>query len=104
MDRVTHLVTDTRATQYWDAASAVADAYTEQLSLTGPCAGIFMIYEPGQTWDGDEPPRAVYLEDAHAREYRRPYPQWDATRFRDRILQILGRIQNGESSIQNQRA
>ncbi len=89
VSRVTNLVTDSRATQYWDDYSTVADAYTEQLSLTGPCAGIFMLYGPDQTWEADEPPRALYLEDAHARQYRRPYPQFDVERFAERVRELL---------------
>ena len=83
--RVTEIVTDHRATQYWDSGSVVADAYTEQLSLTGPCAGIFMVYPPGVRWDAEEPPRAPYLLDAHAREYRRPDEQFHGDKFSDAV-------------------
>jgi hypothetical protein len=88
--RVTHLVTDARAAQYWDAHRVVTGAYDRMLSLAGPCAGIFMLYGPHVHWDGAAPPNPDYLEDAHASEFHRPYPQFDATRFGNKAREMLG--------------
>ncbi len=88
--RVTHLVSDTRAVQYWDALRAVTDAYDHMLSLTGPCAGIFILYGPQARWEGATPPKPDYLEDAHASEFSRPYPQFDAQRFEGKLREMLG--------------
>ena len=86
---VTPLVIDPRATQYWDAHRVVTDAYDHMLSLAGPCAGIFMLYGPQARWEGTTPPRPDYLEDAHAEEFNRPYPQYDTRRFADKAREML---------------
>ena len=44
--RVTGIVTDHRATQYWDGRDAVMPYFDAMLDLTGPCAGIFAVYGP----------------------------------------------------------
>ncbi|NIR76441.1 MAG: hypothetical protein GWO12_15265 [Gemmatimonadetes bacterium] len=65
------------------------DPYTETLQLTGPCAGVFLIFAPGVTWTDDGPPRPDHVEDAHARQYDRPWPQFDAERFATRVRELL---------------
>lgn len=89
VERVVGLVADPRATQYWDARGAVIDPYDRMLELTGPCAGIFAVFGPDATWDGDGPPRPDYVEDAHAKQFDRPWPQFDAKRFADKIRGML---------------
>lgn len=89
VERVTDLVTDPRATQYWDDFGAVTRAYDDMFALAGPCAGVFMLYGTGAEWDGAVPPRPGYLEDAHAREFDRPYPQLDAGRLADSVRAII---------------
>ena len=88
--RVTRLVTDARAAQYWDAHRVVTAAYDSMLALTGPCAGIFALYGPTARWTGSAPPRPDYLEDAHAHEFHRPYPQFDARRVAAKVREMLG--------------
>ena len=87
--RVTRLVTDPRAAQYWDAHRVVTDAYDDMLSLTGPCAGIFALYGPQVHWEGTTPPKPDYVEDAHASEFHRPCPQFDARRLADKARAML---------------
>ena len=87
--RVTQIVTDPRAAQYWDGHRVLTDAYDRTLTLSGPCAGIFMLYGPQARWNGTAPPRADYLEDAHAHEFNRPYPQYDAHRLADKAREML---------------
>jgi hypothetical protein len=87
--RVTQIVTDPRATQYWDGHRVLTDAYDRMLALSGPCAGIFMLYGRQARWEGAAPPRADYLEDAHAREFNRPYLQYDPQRFADTARAML---------------
>lgn len=89
VERVTGLVTDRRATQYWDNLGVVARAYDEMFTLAGPCAGIFMLYGPEAWWEGAEPPEPAYLEDAHAREFDRPHSQLDAERLADTVRAVL---------------
>ena len=88
--RVTSLVTDPRAAQYWDGHRVMTDAYDRMLKLTGPCAGIFMLYGPRAHWDAATPPKPDYLEDEHASEFNRPYPQFDPARFAKMAQGMLG--------------
>ncbi len=88
--RVTDLVTDPRAIQYWDGRRAVTAAYDSMFALTGPCAGIFTLYGPQAHWKGAAPPRPDYVEDAHAHEFQRPYPQFEARRLADKVRGMLG--------------
>ena len=79
--KVMQVVTDSRAAHYWDAQQAVMQPYHERYSLTGPCAGIFMVFGPEVLWGDDGPPVPDYAEDAHAEQYDRVLPQFDAKRF-----------------------
>ena len=88
-DRVTGIVNDRRARQYWDHHEAVIQPFDDLYSLTGPCAGIFMVFGPDAVWGDDGPPVPDYAEDAHAREYGRELPQWDAKRFAAHVMQML---------------
>jgi hypothetical protein len=72
LDRVTHLVTDERAPQYWDATGAVIGPYTRMLELTGPCAGVFLLFGPEATWGDQGPPRPDHIEDISAVRFRAP--------------------------------
>ena len=89
VERVTRLVTDPRATQYWDGYQAIMEPYTEMFDLTGPCAGVFMLFGPEARWGSDGPPRPDYAEDAHAREFDRELPQWNAKRFAGKAREML---------------
>ncbi len=91
VERVTGLVSDRRATQYWDDGGVVSRAYDEMFMLAGPCAGIFMLYGPDARWDGVAPPQPAYHEDAHAHEFNRPYRQLDAGRLADSVRSLLPR-------------
>jgi hypothetical protein len=90
VDRVTHLVTDGRAPQYWDETGAIIDPYTEMLELTGPCAGVFLLFGPEARWGDDGPPRPDHVEDAHAKQYDRPHPQFDSERLAAKVRETLG--------------
>ncbi len=89
MKRVTGIVTDERARQYWDGHEDVVTHFDERYALTGPCAGIFMVFGPDAQWDGDALPEAAYAEDAHATQYDRQLPQFDARRFARRVMEML---------------
>ncbi len=84
------LVTDERAAQYWDAHGAILEPYDAMYQLTGPCAGIFMVFGPDAVW-GEEAPVPEYAEDAHARQFDRVLPQWDAEQFAERVAQMVHR-------------
>jgi hypothetical protein len=86
---VTKLVTDSRATQYWDEGGAVVEPFTEMFSLSGPCAGIFMIYGRDRSWEGSGPPEPDYWEDAHARELSRNGIQFDPEQFANQARAFL---------------
>lgn len=88
--RVTDLVTDGRARQYWDEYSAIAAPLDEMLELTGPCAGTFMLYGRDVTWETGAPPEVLYWEDAHANELNRHgAPQFDPTGFAMKVRELL---------------
>ncbi len=91
VNRVLDLVTDARATQYWDGNGAAVDAYDAMFGIEGrPCAGVFMLYRPDAVWKGDSPPMPEYFEDAHAREFSRTAgPQFDGSRLAKRARQLL---------------
>jgi hypothetical protein len=91
VDRVLHLVTDARATQYWDGDGAAVDAYDAMFGIEGrPCAGVFMLYRADAVWEGESPPMPDYFEDAHAREFSRTAgPQFDGSRLAKRAQQML---------------
>jgi hypothetical protein len=91
VDRVVRLVHDPRAAQFWDEHGAVADPVDAMLELTGPCAGIAMLYGPEVAWDGAAPPTPDYWEDAHDFEFHRAAEQFDAEHFAGRIRALLGR-------------
>lgn len=89
VERVAGLVDDPRATQYWDGHGAVADPVDAMLELTGPCAGIAMLYGPAATWSAAGPPEPELWEDAHDFEFQRAAEQFDAERFTGRIRKML---------------
>ncbi len=89
VDRVTRVVTDPRALHYWDEYQAVIEPYHQRYSLTGPCAGIFMVFGPDAEWGDDGPPEPAYAEDAHAKQFKRQLPQFDAKRFAGRVIEML---------------
>jgi hypothetical protein len=87
--KVTKVVTDPRATHFWDGHQAVMQPYHERYSLTGPCAGIFMIFGPEVVWGNDGPPVPDYAEDAHAEQFDRVLPQFDEERFSQEVVERL---------------
>ncbi len=91
VNRVLDLVTDARATQYWDGNGSAVDAYDAMFGIEGrPCAGVFMLYRADAVWEGDSPPMPDYFEDAHAREVARTaVPQFDGSRPATRERQLL---------------
>ncbi len=91
VDRVLDLVTDARATQYWDGNGAAVDAYDAMFGIEGrPCAGVFMLYHPDTVWQGNSLPMPDYFVDAHAREFSRTAgPQFDGSRLAKRARQLM---------------
>ncbi len=89
VDRVLELVTDERSVQYWDAERAVIDPYDQMLELTGPCAGVFLVFGPEAAWEESGPPKPDHVEDAHADQYDRPWPQFDVRRLAAKVDELL---------------
>lgn len=80
-------MTDGRATQYWDAKRAMVDIYDRRFPLAGPCAGIFVLYDPGARW-GDDP---VLWQDVHADQRgREDNPAFDTGAMKAAIRDLLG--------------
>ena len=75
----------------WDGGDAVMPHFDRLFSLTGPCAGIVMVYGREAVWTDTTPPLPAYDEDAHARQYRRAGPQFNRRRFAERVIDNLGR-------------
>jgi len=48
-----------------------------------------MLYGRQARWEGAAPPRADYLEDAHAEEFHRPYSQYDPRHFAAKAREML---------------
>ncbi len=92
LPRVLDLVTDARATQYWDDSDVVEEWYRVMLEFDGPCAGVFMVYGPEARWDGESPPEPDYWEDAHT-DLRAVYlaPQLNARRLAEVVRKQLQR-------------
>ena len=92
VDRVLDLVTDTRATQYWDGDGSAVDTYDSMFGIEGrPCAGVFMLYRADAVWEGNSPPMPDYFVDAHAREFSRTAgAQFDGKRLAARARDMLG--------------
>ncbi len=77
VDPVLKLVTDDRATHYWDEHGYVVGALDGRLGLTGrACAGAFLIYGPDARWTDDSPPDPAYWSDAHSREFEQHGPDF----------------------------
>ena len=96
VNRVLDLVTDARATQYWDGDGSAVAAYDAMFGIEGrPCAGVFMLYPAGAVWDDKSPPMPDYFVDAHAREFSRTAgAQFDGRQLAERTREMLSdRIQ-----------
>lgn len=90
VNRVTRLVTDARATHFWDEHGAVVRALDALLGIPGrACAGAFLVYPPDVRWDGALPPEPAYWADAHAREFEDHGPAFNADRFREAVQASL---------------
>jgi hypothetical protein len=48
-----------------------------------------MLFGPDAMWDEADPPAPDYAEDAHARQFNRDLPQFDAKRFAERAAEML---------------
>ncbi len=48
-----------------------------------------MVFGPDAEWTDAGPPEPVYAEDAHAIQYERQLPQFDAERFAARVIELL---------------
>jgi len=85
------LVTDARATQFWDESRAAINIYDEMFGIEGrPCAGVFMLHDAAAVWEGDSPPKPDFFEDAHANEFSRTAgSRYDASRMAERARQML---------------
>ncbi len=91
VNRVLDLVTDARATQYWDGDGSAVDAYDAMFGIEGrPCAGVFMLYGADAVWDDQTPPMPDYYVDAHAREFSRTAgAQFDGRQLAERTRDML---------------
>ena len=91
VNRVLDLVTDKRATQYWDGDGSAVDAYDAMFGIEGrPCAGVFMLYPADAVWHDKSPPMPNYYVDAHAREFSRTAgQQYDGSRLAERTREML---------------
>ena len=91
VDRVLNLVTDNRATQYWDGDGSAVEAYDMMFGIQGrPCAGVFMLYGADAVWDDQSPPMPDYFVDAHAREFSRTAgKQFNGRQLAERAREML---------------
>ncbi len=91
VNRVLDLVTDSRASQYWDGEGSAVAAYDAMFGIEGrPCAGVFMLYPADAVWEDQSPPMPDYFVDAHAREFSRTAgQQYDGKRLAERTREML---------------
>ncbi len=91
VNRVLNLVTDTRASQYWDGEGSAVAAYDAMFGIEGrPCAGVFMLYPADAVWEDQSPPMPDYFVDAHAREFSRTAgQQYDGGQLAERARDML---------------
>ncbi len=91
VNRVLDLVTDTRASQYWDGEGSAVAAYDAMFGIEGrPCAGVFMLYPADAVWEDQSPPMPDYFVDAHAREFSRTAgQQYDGEQLAERTRDML---------------
>ena len=54
--RATREVADPRTRHYWDGASSSMRAVRATLGVTEDAWDVFLLYPPGTTWDGTNPP------------------------------------------------
>ncbi len=91
VNRVLDLVTDSRASQYWDGEGSAVAAYDAMFGIEGrPCAGVFMLYPADAVWEDQSPPMPDYFVDAHAREFSRTAgQQYDGRQLAERTREML---------------
>ena len=60
VDPATRLVTDPRATQWWDGEDILPHAYQPVLGIPVAVWDVYFLYGPSAHWEGDAPPRPDY--------------------------------------------
>ena len=83
-------VWDPRASHYWDADGWLSNTYKDVLGgfPFEPAWDTYLVYGPGATWDGEQPPKPAYwmhqLGTASRRRATGPY--WNPEVFRQAVL------------------
>ena len=52
--------TDSRISHYWDADRNLAGAFASTLGLQGPAWDVYLLFDAGLEWIGDDPPEPAY--------------------------------------------
>jgi hypothetical protein len=83
------LITDPRASSYWDPNEALGKAYSRILGIeSGPAWDVYFLYGKGARWDGAEPPRPPFWMHQLAITNA---PRLDPTIFRQHVEQMLAK-------------
>ena len=82
-----------RVRHYWDGDSRLVKGYRETLGISEDAWDIFLLYEPGTTWDGDLPPAPAYWmhQLGSASRPRVSGPYLDAATFLRKTREILAK-------------
>ena len=60
VEDATRLVTDSRATHYWDDPGSTLRSYRKTLAIAEDAWDIYLIYGPDAKWDGELPPKPKF--------------------------------------------
>lgn len=76
--------------RYWDPAGSIEKLFEAKLKTMGPAWDVWMVYGPGQRWDGDAPPSPDFWMDQ-----LEEMPQWrylDPAEFAKQVKDRLAAV------------
>jgi hypothetical protein len=83
------LVTDPRASDYWDPSETLGKAYSRILGIEGaPAWDVYFLFGKGARWNGPAPPKPAFWMHQLAAASA---PRLDPTIFRQHVEQMLAR-------------
>jgi hypothetical protein len=83
----TRVVSDVRATHFWDESGQLMQRYAQLLGLGEDAWDVYLLYGPDALWDGHLPPRPRFW--MHQLAAETPGPRFDPDIFADSAIRIL---------------
>lgn len=95
VEDATRLITDDRATHYWDGPGSTLRSYRKTLAIAEDAWDIYLIYGPEAVWEGALPPRPVLWmhQLGTVSRPRVDAPYLDSSIFSRRVDALLGKVQ-----------